>query len=145
MDWLAAHREHPLEVVFLVAVANLPVIALGFPVETVGLFVVLQKIHTVFVHANLRIRPRWLSALLAMPRFHHWHHAADGRPRNFATLFPWLDRLFGTYDEPDGHPAEVGASERVPTTWLGQLAHPFEPLVSPGHRPSAQDRWVTGS
>src|SRR5262245_36628341 len=34
LDWLAAHREHPLDTVYTMTLINLPAMALGFPLET---------------------------------------------------------------------------------------------------------------
>ena len=33
LDWLAAHREHPLDTVYTMSLINLPVFLLGFPLE----------------------------------------------------------------------------------------------------------------
>ncbi|MES9906417.1 MAG: sterol desaturase family protein [Sedimenticola sp.] len=42
----------------------------------------------------------WLEWLISTPVFHHWHYTHDGPEyvdKNYATMFPWIDRLFGTY------------------------------------------------
>lgn len=36
LDWLAAHREHPLDTVYTVGLINLPAFIFGFPVETLA-------------------------------------------------------------------------------------------------------------
>ncbi|HZS40298.1 MAG TPA: sterol desaturase family protein [Polyangia bacterium] len=131
LDWLAAHRQHPLEAVWLLGVANLPVLVLGFSVEALWGFVLFQKLYTAFLHSNVRLGFGRFGWLLASPRFHHWHHDGDapingGRTHNFASFFPWLDVLWGTYRVPDGEfPARYGCDEPVGQTWLAQLAHPF--------------------
>jgi sterol desaturase/sphingolipid hydroxylase (fatty acid hydroxylase superfamily) len=128
LDWLAAHRQHPLEAVWLLGVANLPVMLLGFSTEALLGFVLLQKLHTAFVHANVRVGFGRFTLLLASPEFHHWHHdgAAGARGCNFASALPWIDRLFGTWRAPDGKfPERYGCDAPVPRGWLGQLAFPF--------------------
>lgn len=96
MDWLASFRQHPLEIALMTAAQNLPLVVLGLPLGEHALVVLLLAVNTVFVHSNLRV-PRLLERFVATPRFHHRHHDADRATANYASLLPWLDRLFGTY------------------------------------------------
>lgn len=101
-DFLAGFRQHPLEIVLMTMVQNLPLVALGLPLGEHALIVVLLQINTLFVHANVAIPPRLeraLGMLIATPRFHAQHHARDARGANLATLFPFFDRLFGTFSD----------------------------------------------
>ena len=97
LDWLAAHRQHPLEAIWLLSLANLPVLIFGFSFEPLYGLILLQKLHTAFVHANVRIGWGRLTLLIASPQFHHHHHENRQDARNFASLLPIFDRLFGTY------------------------------------------------
>ena len=45
LDWLAAHREHPLDTIYTVGIINLPAFILGFPLETLAGFLALSLIH----------------------------------------------------------------------------------------------------
>jgi len=101
MDWLAGFRQHPLEIALMTLFSNLPLVLLGMPLGAHAVVVVLLRIHTIFVHSNVRT-PRALERVLATPRFHHRHHDRDGHHTNFASVFPWIDRLFGTHDARDG-------------------------------------------
>lgn len=96
LDWLASFRQHPLEIAGMALVQNLPLVLLGLPVAAHGAVVVLLRVHAVFVHANL-FAPVWMAPFVGTPRFHHRHHARDRTPANYAAVFPWLDRVFGTY------------------------------------------------
>ena len=62
-------------------------------------------------------------------RLHRWHHTAAerGGEKNFAATFPILDILFGTFYMPAGQlPDQYGVDDKAfPTTFGGQLAHPF--------------------
>lgn len=123
MDWLAGFRQHPLEIVLATLMQNAPLVLLGIPLGAHATVVVLLRVHTIFVHANVHVPDGPWCALLATPRFHHRHHARDLAPANFAALFPWLDRLFGT-DAPDssesfGLPGGCGGG------FVGLLLHPF--------------------
>lgn len=100
MDWLASFRQHPLEIGLMTLAQNLPLVLLGVPLGEHAVVVLLLALNTVFVHGNLRT-PRWLERVIATPRFHHRHHDAHARSANYATLFPCLDRLFGTHDAAD--------------------------------------------
>ena len=55
-----------------------------------------------FIHSNVRWRLGPFEWLLTTPAFHHWHHTKDGKRRdyNYASMFPWLDRVFGTHHLP---------------------------------------------
>ncbi|MCB9766460.1 MAG: sterol desaturase family protein [Alphaproteobacteria bacterium] len=127
MDWLSAHRQHPVEHLWHLGVANLPVVALGFPTETILGFIFFQKLHTAWVHANLRLPEGGWERWLAGPRFHRWHHARWGGAGNFSSLLPVWDALFGTLRLPSGHPEALGVEEPVPDGLVGQLLHPLKP------------------
>ncbi len=111
LDWLSAHRQHPLEALLLLGVTNLPVVALGFDTGAVLGFVLLQKFHTALVHANVRLPSGSWERWIAGPRFHHWHHVRDDRCGNFSSMLPLIDRAFGTYAGEAGWPAAVGLPE----------------------------------
>ena len=95
LDFLAAHRQHPLEAIWLLGVANLPIVALGFDVEPILGFILFQKLYTAFLHANVRIGYGRFTLLVASPQFHHWHHDLAARG-NYAGTLSILDRIFGT-------------------------------------------------
>jgi sterol desaturase/sphingolipid hydroxylase (fatty acid hydroxylase superfamily) len=137
MDFLAAHRQHPLEAIWLLSVANLPIVALGFDVGPIAGFILFQKLYTAFLHANVRIGYGRFTVLLASPQFHHWHHDVSARG-NFSSTLPLLDKIFGSYTLPAGFPARYGCDAPVPTSWWGQLLRPLLPSRSAGARsPSA--------
>jgi sterol desaturase/sphingolipid hydroxylase (fatty acid hydroxylase superfamily) len=101
LDWVAAHREHPLDGLLSQLVLNLPALALGFSVEAVGTFFVFRGLWSIFIHANVRLPLGPLRWLLGAPEVHAWHHARHpGKVANFANLAPWCDLLFGTYHCP---------------------------------------------
>lgn len=136
LDWVSAHRQHTLEAAALLIIANVPAAMLGVAPSSALLVVVLQRLHTALVHANLALpEGRW-ERLIAGPRFHRWHHERDGAPANFASLLPMLDRLFGTYRLPAGQPASLGFAP-VPEGLLRQALYPFSPgsSASQAHHP----------
>jgi sterol desaturase/sphingolipid hydroxylase (fatty acid hydroxylase superfamily) len=127
MDWLASFRQHPLEIMLVTLAQNAPLVLLGLPLGSHALVLLALRLNTVFVHADLQL-PRglamkWWSELFATPGFHHRHHQRDGAPRNFAAVFPWLDRLFGTHDAAPAGP--VGLPTPTPRSFVGLLVLPF--------------------
>ncbi len=128
MDWLASAHLHPLDSATSRIVAVVPLALLGFSRETFGATLVLLQLHAIFQHANLRVRFGPVGQALSSPHFHHWHHAGDveARNRNYAGMFPWVDRIFGTYHAPvDRWPTRYGIDEPMATGYLGQLRSPF--------------------
>jgi lathosterol oxidase len=129
MDWLAGSRMHLVDVVVTRALAFVPLYVLGFSPPAVYAYLVFVSFHAVFIHANVRFRFGRIAHVLATPRFHHWHHAAERAAvdKNFAVHLPVLDRLFGTYYVPeDRWPAAYGLEgASVPADYARQLVYPF--------------------
>lgn len=127
MDWLAGSRLHLVDVIVTRGLVLLPLVVIGFDERAVLAYLAFVSFHAVFIHANFAPRGDWLERWLALPRFHHWHHAREVRDVNFAVHLPLLDRLFGTHHMPEGQwPAVYGLDgEALPDGWLRQLVWPF--------------------
>jgi sterol desaturase/sphingolipid hydroxylase (fatty acid hydroxylase superfamily) len=135
LDWLVNTRAHPLDLVFARVVSAIPILVLGLrqpggDIESViALYVAVTTVWAFFVHTNLKWRLGWLEQVIVTPAFHHWHHADDAPGslnKNYASLFPWLDRLFGTHHLPaDSLPPSYGANRELPPSLAGQLISPF--------------------
>lgn len=133
LDWLAGLRVHPLDQTLTRAAQFAPLYLLGFPPELFASGAVLLGLWAITLHANVRLRLGWLEHVIASPRFHHWHHARDARG-NYAGLFPWLDRLFGTRLDATAWPPTYGTDAPVPPRWHAQLLFPLS-----GRRPQAPE------
>jgi sterol desaturase/sphingolipid hydroxylase (fatty acid hydroxylase superfamily) len=129
MDWIAGSRLHLVDVVVTRGLVLVPLVVLGFDQGAVYAYLVLVSFHAVFIHANFAPRWSWLERWIAMPRFHHWHHAieAEARDRNFAVHLPMIDRWFGTHHLPDtAWPAGYGIrGVKAPEGYLRQLVWPL--------------------
>jgi sterol desaturase/sphingolipid hydroxylase (fatty acid hydroxylase superfamily) len=123
MDWLVNTRAHPLDLVITRLSGLVTIYLLGLAQPSAGsfdlvpiLYAIIGTIWSFFVHANLGLRFGPLESLVATPAFHHWHHAVDGAVeanRNYAAMFPWIDRLFGSHWLPSRRwPEHYG----IPTT-----------------------------
>ncbi len=135
-DVSTGFRNHPLDVVYTQGTVLAAVALLAPPVAAVLVFELLICAESFFGHANARL-PAWiekpLRAVVVTPDMHRIHHSMDAREqtRNLGDLFPWWDRLLGTYL---AHPAagedriEVGLAgvDRARSVDISyMLAEPF--------------------
>jgi sterol desaturase/sphingolipid hydroxylase (fatty acid hydroxylase superfamily) len=127
LDWLAAHREHPLDTVYTMTLINLPPLILGFPLETIASFLLFRGVWAAYIHANVRLPIGPLRMLLGAPELHHWHHAKERDAGNYANISPLMDILFGTYRCPDHEPEHFGLHRPTADTYLGHMVKPFLP------------------
>ena len=136
LDWLAAHREHPLDGFLTQLCQNLPAIVVGLRLDVLGPLAVLRGGWGIFIHSNTRVRLGPLGLLLGAPELHHFHHARVARSgHNFANLAPWLDVVFRTYLRPTGEETyPLGLDGPWPRGYFAQLARPFLPATSVSRR-----------
>ncbi len=127
LDFVAAHREHPLDGLYTQTLMNLPAIALGLEIHLVLGLVAFRGLWAILLHANVKLGLGIIGDLLGSPQLHHWHHALDRHGGNYANLAPYLDRLFGTYHRPEGDPVQIGVEEPHPRGYLRLLLWPFLP------------------
>jgi sterol desaturase/sphingolipid hydroxylase (fatty acid hydroxylase superfamily) len=125
LDWLAAHREHPVDSIYTILLVNLPIFALGFPIRSLALFAAFRGLWAIYIHANVRLPIGPLRMLIGAPELHHWHHERTRDAGNYANVSPLMDLLFGTYRCPDHEPASLGVEEPMPQGYFGQLMYPF--------------------
>lgn len=127
LDWLAAHREHPLDSIYTIGLINLPAFILGFPLESIAGVIAFRGIWAIYIHSNVRLPIGPLRILIGAPELHHWHHDLDRRAGNYANISPLMDVLFGTYTCPDTEPEKFGIEEETPRTYVGQMIEPLVP------------------
>ncbi len=136
LDFLVSTRAHPVDMVFTRLCELIPLYVLGLasPVGRSGslipiLVVLLGTIWGFFIHSNVRWRFGPLEWIISTPAFHHWHHTNDGPAyinKNYAPMWPFIDRLFGTlYLPKDKQPASYGIDEPMSPALFGQLVDPF--------------------
>jgi sterol desaturase/sphingolipid hydroxylase (fatty acid hydroxylase superfamily) len=124
LDWLAALRVHPLDQPLTRVAQFAPLFLLGFTKELFGGLALFVGLWAIFLHANVRLRLRWLEHVIATPHFHHWHHAGDAHA-NFSGLFPVMDVIFGTRARLVDWPSRYGSDTAVPDRWHEQIVFPF--------------------
>jgi len=125
LDWLAAHREHPVDGMLTQVAMNLPAILLGVSLGGLAALVAFRGLWAAFIHSNVRLPIGPLRVLVGAPELHHWHHLSTARTRhNFSNLAPWTDLLFGTYHCPSNQDIQVGLPERPVKSYLGWILRP---------------------
>ncbi|XXF75428.1 sterol desaturase family protein [Myxococcaceae bacterium GXIMD 01537] len=127
LDWLAAHREHPLDGLYTQVLCNLPALVLGISFGPLAMVVAFRGLWAAFIHSNVRVPLGPLGFLFGSPELHHWHHArVEATRHNFANLAPWVDWLFGTYHRPEGEERyALGLTEPFARGYVAQLLSPL--------------------
>ena len=104
LDFLVSTRAHPVDMVFtrLCELTPLYILGLASPIGRSGslipvLIILVGTMWGFFIHSNLRWRFGPLEWIISTPAFHHWHHTNDGPAfinKNYAPMWPFIDRLF---------------------------------------------------
>jgi len=135
-DFTTGVRFHPFEAIITGAIGFAAVTVLGAPPVFVLISTLLETFNGFLEHSNIRM-PRSLDRVLRLtlvtPAMHSIHHSKAGgdSQTNFGAIFPWWDRLFGTYrDQPSvGQDAMAfgvdGFEGRRHQKLHWMLAHPF--------------------
>jgi sterol desaturase/sphingolipid hydroxylase (fatty acid hydroxylase superfamily) len=135
LDWLSAGRFHPINHLLAFTLTDVAVLLLGFTPVALFALVPFNVFYSSLVHANLNWTFGPLRYVFASPVFHRWHHTTqvEGIDKNFASTFPVLDLLFGTFYMPPGKlPADFGSGDPdFPEDLLGQLLYPFRRTPPP--------------
>lgn len=137
LDWLAAHREHPLDALYTQTLLNLPLALLGLDLAPAAGVVLFRAGWATFIHSNARVPLGPLRFVLGAPELHHLHHACTRDSVNFGNLAPWTDLLFGTHRAPGAEPLALGLP--VPMR-AGYVAMLLDPLIGTRSARHVRDR-----
>jgi sterol desaturase/sphingolipid hydroxylase (fatty acid hydroxylase superfamily) len=127
LDWLAAHREHPIDSIYTIGLINLPAFIMGFQLEALAAIVAFRGIWAIYIHSNVRLPLGPLRILIGSPELHHWHHDIERDAGNYANISPLMDILFGTYVCPPKEPEKFGIKEEFPKNYAAQMLRPLFP------------------
>lgn len=111
----------------------LPFFLIGGDATTlVPLFLVGRLWYARFQHANIRTNLGPLRHVITTPQYHRLHHSVEARDvdKNFAPVFTFWDRMFGT-QQADAHRYPVTGFHDPNYPWARSL-HPIELLRSYG-------------
>jgi sterol desaturase/sphingolipid hydroxylase (fatty acid hydroxylase superfamily) len=141
--WSTTGRVHPVNEVANYIVTVVPCFLIGLPLAIVLPAVPIMVIYAVSAHSQWNPSFGPLKTIFASPRFHRWHHTRshEGGNKNFANLFSFWDRVFGTYYLPADRIAQKFGldNERIPEKYLAQLMYPFRKRGSAAQEPSAAE------
>jgi len=140
VDFSTNLRFHPIEVFVSAAVNYATIMVFGVPVIIVALDFFLATLSGFFTHCNFSLPERVdrvIRLFFITPDMHRVHHSTDPRETdsNYGVVFPWWDRMFGTYvaQPRKGHDGmQLGLSEYQDPkygTLLWALWMPFAPPV----------------
>jgi sterol desaturase/sphingolipid hydroxylase (fatty acid hydroxylase superfamily) len=140
LDTTTANRHHPGESVVRLVFTTIAVLLTGAPMWLVFVYQSLSALLSQFNHANIEL-PRWLNRLLGFlivtPNMHHvhHHHVLPLSNTNYGNIFPYWDRLFGTYANVAGADLVYGVDThpdpREHDDVAGLLKVPFQPYRKP--------------
>ncbi|MDE2336516.1 MAG: sterol desaturase family protein [Alphaproteobacteria bacterium] len=136
VNWVTKFRTHPAEnllIMFLSVAVTLALLgAFGIGgAGAVAAAVVFGNVYGAFIHANCSWTFGPLKRVLASPVYHRWHHSADtaAQDKNFASVFPVIDMVMGTYYMPEDRlPRDLGigaGQAAYPQTFWRQIIYPF--------------------
>jgi sterol desaturase/sphingolipid hydroxylase (fatty acid hydroxylase superfamily) len=135
LDWMSTMRTHPVNYVLEFTLTDVIVLLAGFSPAALATLAIFNTAYSAMVHANLNWTFGPLRYVLASPVFHRWHHTTQeaGLDKNFASTFPLLDLIFGTYYMPAGKlPKQFGTgAAEFPEDFLGQLLYPLRRTPAP--------------
>jgi sterol desaturase/sphingolipid hydroxylase (fatty acid hydroxylase superfamily) len=135
LHWFEAWRQHPLDCLAHGLAVGLPGALLDASLADIASVVLIRKVFTALLHANVRWRFGPLEWVLATPLFHRVHHSADPRDHdsNFAGTFAWVDVLFRTWRPAADFPGAVGLEPRPRLEGEGagslEPARPAQPVA----------------
>jgi sterol desaturase/sphingolipid hydroxylase (fatty acid hydroxylase superfamily) len=101
-DVSTSFRVHPIELILTQFGYFGAIAILAAPPAAVLIAEVASTFQSFFGHANARL-PEWLEpivrTILVTPDMHRIHHSEEiqEQNQNLGDIFPWWDRLFGTY------------------------------------------------
>lgn len=111
LTWSVAWRQHPIDFIAHGLIVGIPGLLLGVDLSNIFVLVLLRKMWTSFLHADVSFRFGWLEWVVATPAFHRLHHSQDPQfqNRNFSGSLPLWDMLFRTAAREPGIAAGVSS------------------------------------
>jgi sterol desaturase/sphingolipid hydroxylase (fatty acid hydroxylase superfamily) len=131
LDWMSSVRLHPVNDLVSKFCQVTPLLLLGFNSIATLSAAPFFTFYAILLHADVNWDLGPLRGIIASPVFHRWHHSKDREAwdKNFAGLFAFIDRIFGTYYMPKGrYPENFGVTEEFPQGLVGQMIEPFARL-----------------
>ncbi|MDH5453978.1 MAG: sterol desaturase family protein, partial [Paracoccaceae bacterium] len=129
MTWITLLRFHPINRLSTFVIDSGLLMMLGFPVYAVVANNLVRHYYGYLIHADLPWTYGELGKVFVSPVMHRWHHAADpvAFGTNYATVFAFIDRMFGTWRVPGLCHVALGVTDDMAPTLAGQMFYAFRP------------------
>jgi sterol desaturase/sphingolipid hydroxylase (fatty acid hydroxylase superfamily) len=104
----------------------------GFNPRMIGFIGMIYNFQGQIIHSNLNLKIGSLaSKVFVDPKFHHWHHARQGKSQygqNYGVILSVWDGWFGTHHYPDENAREFGFvnDEVYPKNVLRRIIYPLD-------------------
>lgn len=128
LDAFAAFRVHPVN--FILNTSRAPLLLLfGFHFSVLPLLGILQFVHNIFVHANIKIDFGIFNYLVISPHLHRTHHANEKNfyTKNYGVYLSIWDIIFGTFINATGLKFDMGIENHQRQGFVDTNLKPFLP------------------
>lgn len=133
LTWTTKLRLHPVDILAASIFDALAMHFIGFESPAILTASLIMMAIDFWAHTNLDFKfPKPFRYLLASPHSHRWHHAnvREAYDKNFCSVFPFYDVIFGTFYHPEELPPKYGLSKMEQKDFpsgkfLGWMAYPF--------------------
>lgn len=114
-----ALRQSISTIVNYFTILLLPAALLGVPAKVIAVIGPVHLFLQYWYHTRLIGKMGWLEYVIITPSQHRVHHAINPEymDKNYGQVFPWWDRLFGTFQEELDHVPPVYGVSRPVHTW----------------------------
>jgi sterol desaturase/sphingolipid hydroxylase (fatty acid hydroxylase superfamily) len=131
LNFMTSQRVHPVDHLFQDVCMFAPLFMLGFDESAWIPLYLWGEFNLAAQHSRIPWKYGPLYPIVVSPVFHSFHHSVDPEhhDRNFAGLFSFWDRLFGTAVRDHGRrPERFGLVDTVPATLSDTLIAPLRLL-----------------
>lgn len=128
LNFMSWSRGHAIEQGFIASAVLLGSSWLGLSFKDVAVLAMIKAFHQYYVHSNIDWDHGPLKKIIVSPQYHRWHHAdkREAWDKNFASIFPFLDIIWGTYYYPHSAVNTPTGFEGTPRNDLVKLiCYPF--------------------
>ena len=128
LHFLSWSRGHALEQTVILCFVFICSAWMGLEIKEILFLAYWKAMHQYYVHANIDWDHGWFKKIIASPQYHRWHHAnvKEAYDKNFASIFPFIDIIFGTYYHPHSAVDVPTGFENSPgNDFIALMTYPF--------------------
>ena len=128
LDVAMAFRVHPVN--FLLNGSRVPLLILvGFDISVIPILGIIQYVHNLLVHANIKLDFGIFNYIFISPALHRIHHATESKyhHKNYGVYFSIWDQMFGTFINEKNLALEMGIEGHERKNFILTNLIPFFP------------------